>query len=97
MISISRTPLRIYSSVENRPRRHWRQRAMNPEMARSHPEIVRIKELQTEVEKYKDANLKLKKLAEWNLRSTKSALKDVQEILETLEDLYGDEATPKSD
>lgn len=97
MISIARTPLRIYSSVENRPRRHWRQRAMNPEMARSHPEYARIRELQTEVEKYKDANLKLKKLAEWNLRSTKSALKDVQEILETLQDLYGDEATPKSD
>jgi len=70
---------------------------MNPEMARSHPEIVRIKELESDVKKYKDANEKLKKLAEWNLRSTKSALKDVQEILETLEDLYGDEATPKSD
>jgi len=97
MISISRTPLRIYNSVENRPRRHWRQRAMNPEMARSHPEIVRIRELESDVKKYKDANEKLKKLAEWNLRSTKSALKDVQEILETLEDLYGDEATPKSD
>jgi hypothetical protein len=70
---------------------------MNPEMARSHPEIVRIRELESDVKKYKDANEKLKKLAEWNLRSTKSALKDVQEILETLEDLYGDEATPKSD
>jgi hypothetical protein len=70
---------------------------MNPEMTRTHPETVRIKELETDVKKYKDANEKLKKLAEWNLRSTKSALKDVQEILETLEDLYGDEATPKSD
>ena len=57
----------------------------------------RIKKLESDVKKYKDANSKLQKLAEWNLRSTKSALKDVQEILETLEDLYGDEATPKSD
>jgi hypothetical protein len=27
----------------------------------------------------------------WNIRSTKSALKDVQEILETLDELYGEE------
>ena len=97
MFAISATPVRVYNSVEKRPQKHWRQRAMNPEMARSHPEIVRISQLESDVKKYKDANEKLKKLAEWNLRSTKSALKDVQEILETLEDLYGDEATPKSD
>jgi hypothetical protein len=97
MITIARTPIRVYSSVEKRPRRHWRQRAMNPEVVRTHPDIVRIKELESDVKKYKNANEKLKKLAEWNLRSTRSALKDVQEILETLQDLYGDEATPKSD
>jgi hypothetical protein len=86
MFAISATPVRVYNSVEKRPQKHWRQRAMNPEMARSHPEIERIKQLETDVKKYKDANEKLKKLAEWNLRSTKSALKDVQEILDILGD-----------
>mgnify|MGYP001103997272 CR=1 FL=1 len=38
-------------------------------------------------------NEKLKRLAVWNLRSTKSALKDVEEMLTILEDLYGDDAT----
>jgi len=56
---------------------------------------VRVRELEKKLEKYENAGEKLKRLAGWNLRSTKSALKDVQEILETLEDLYGDEATPK--
>ena len=56
---------------------------------------LRVRELEQKLEKYENAGEKLKRLAGWNLRSTKSALKDVQEILETLEDLYGDEATPK--
>jgi hypothetical protein len=38
-------------------------------------------------------NERLKRLAVWNLRSTKSALKDVEEMLTLLEELYGDEAT----
>jgi hypothetical protein len=48
--------------------------------------------LRKQVEKYKNAQKKIKTLTEWNLRSTKSSLKDVQDILETLEDLYGDSA-----
>jgi hypothetical protein len=60
-----------------------------------HGQNVRVRELEKKLEKYEIAGEKLKRLAGWNLRSTKSALKDVQEILETLEDLYGDEATPK--
>ena len=58
-------------------------------------DTTEIERLQKQVMEYENSNKKLKKLAEWNLRSTKSALRDVQEILETLEDLYGDEATPK--
>jgi len=48
--------------------------------------------LRKQIVKYKTATEKMKLLAGWNLRSTKSALKDVQEMLETLEELYGDEA-----
>jgi len=51
-----------------------------------------INDLQEQIVKYKIATDKMKVLAGWNLRSTKSALKDVHEMLETLEELYGDEA-----
>jgi len=51
-----------------------------------------IEDLRKQIVKYKTAAEKMKLLAGWNLRSTKSALKDVQEMLETLEELYGDEA-----
>jgi hypothetical protein len=38
------------------------------------------------------ANKRLKSLAMWNLRSTRSALKDVEQMLEVIEDLYGEES-----
>ena len=38
------------------------------------------------------ANKRLKSLAMWNLRSTRSALKDVEEMLQVIEDLYGEES-----
>ena len=53
----------------------------------------RIKCLQNQDNEAKQMNEKLKRLAVWNLRSTKSALKDVEEMLTILEDLYGDDAT----
>jgi len=58
------------------------------------PEVenVTINDLQEQIVKYKIATDKMKVLAGWNLRSTKSTLKDVHEMLETLEELYGDEA-----
>lgn len=102
MFAISATPIRVYNSVEkkpeaapkHRPQRHWRQHAMNPgyRIVRDNTEIER---LQKQVMEYEASNKKLKKLAEWNLRSTKSALRDVQEILETLEDIYGDQAVDR--
>jgi len=104
MFAISATPVRVYNSVEKKsedaprrnPKRHWRQHAINPRMPTvDRSQNVRVRELEKKLEKYENAGEKLKRLAGWNLRSTKSALKDVQEILETLEDLYGDEATPK--
>ena len=34
-------------------------------------------------------------IAGWNVRASKSALRDSQHILEIIEDLYGDEAVEK--
>jgi hypothetical protein len=101
MFAISATPIRVYNSVEkkpeaaprHKPHRHWRQHAMNPQMPRAEcGQISKIQELERKLDKYEKVNEKLKMLAGWNLRSTKSALKDVQQMIETLEDLYGDEA-----
>jgi hypothetical protein len=101
MFAISATPVRVYNSVEKKPEaaprytsnRHWRQHAMNPQIPRmERSQFSKIQELEKKLDKYEKANEKLKMLAGWNLRSTKSALKDVQQIMETLEDLYGEEA-----
>lgn len=75
------TPLRIYNDSK-RPK-HIRKRP-----TKVNDELVQLRK---QVVMYKHERAKLKKLAEWNLRSTKSSLKDVQETLEILEDLYGDE------
>jgi predicted RNase H-like nuclease (RuvC/YqgF family) len=85
MFAISATPIRVYNSVEKKPE-------AAPRRKRSIRDTEEIRKLQKKVTKYETTNKKLKKLAEWNLRSTKSALKDVQEMLELMEDLYGDDA-----
>jgi|MEHZ01.6.fsa_nt_MEHZ011622516.1_3 hypothetical protein len=91
------------NKVKKNEQRHWRQHSTGTSV-RPHrfamektPETPKIEdsnieELREEIVKYKIANQKMKVLAGWNLRSTKSALKDVQGILETLDDLYGEEA-----
>ena len=107
MISLTSAPTRIYNTVEKKVKkneqRHWRQHSTGTSV-RPHrfamektPETPKIEdsnieELREQIVKYKIANKKMMVLAGWNLRSTKSALKDVQEMLETLDELYGDEA-----
>jgi uncharacterized protein YdcH (DUF465 family) len=99
MFAICATPVRVYNSVEKKPEAvpihprhvHRKQYAMKPR-CRIVRDTAEIEKLQKQVMEYEASNKKLKKLAEWNLRSTKSALKDVQEILEIIEDLYGDQA-----
>lgn len=94
MFAISATPVRVYNSVEKKPKavprpkrnRHWRQHAVSPQMPRSDTRDAIIVELREKLEKYEDTNKKLKLLASWNLRSTKSALKDVEEMLRVLDE-----------
>ena len=94
MFAICATPVRVYNSVEKKPEyRHWRQRATNLEIPRvSRCQEVTIRQLTSQLKEYKTANKRLKSLALWNLRSTKSALKDVEQMLEVIEDLYGEES-----
>lgn len=55
-------------------------------------ETVKLERMCDEIDTCKCAKKKLKLLTAWSLRSTKSTLSDLHEILGTLEELYGDEA-----
>lgn len=81
-------PLRIYNTADKDPMK----RRVSPRKHRyvSEVDAVELHRLREQIAKYKRGQAKLKRLARWNLRSTKSSLRDVQETLETLEDLYGD-------
>ena len=82
-------PLRIYNTADKDPMKK-RVNARKHRYAINTPDVVEIHHLREEIARYKRGHAKLKRLARWNLRSTKSSLRDVQETLETLEDLYGD-------
>ena len=87
------TPVRIYNTANNESKRpkHIRKRQFvvhKPDTV----DPVEIHRLREQVSKYKRGQAKLKRLARWNMRSAKSSIKDIQETLEILEDLYGDEA-----
>lgn len=81
-------------------RKHWRQHSREPVEIRSHnfamtpqtDDTECVKQLREQVQFYRTATMKMKTLASWNLRSTKSALKDVQEMIDVIEDLYGETA-----
>ena len=93
-------PLRIYNTAE----RHWRQ--YSPETPRrpiivkaaSHVKAeklkvdVEVEKLKLELKKHKEAEQKIKRHAKWMLRSTQSAHKDAQDVIEIIKDLYGDDA-----
>jgi len=94
MITITATSIHVYNSTNNGSSdRHWRQRAraarVRGPIFATRPEIksdtLQIKQLQEKIKKYEDDNEKLKLLASWNLRSTKSALKDISELIQILE------------
>lgn len=92
MIAIGITPTRVYN-VGNR---HWRQTSSNPVTPRDRvveKQSAKIEVLSKEISECKRVNQKLTMIAKWNVRATQSALKNSQDMLEILEDLYGDSAT----
>jgi|TARA_B110000503_G_scaffold142436_1_gene239223 hypothetical protein len=103
MIALACAPTPIYNTADDKVKKiknhHWRQHSTGASVrphrfAMETPKVETATDgdLRERIVKYDIANKKMKQLALWNLRSTKSALKDVQEMLETLEELYGDEA-----
>ena len=103
-ITCAQVPARVPVSTETKKRRtrHWRQHMY---AHASYDDISnrvlmkgqdKIRELEEELEKYKRVNAKLERMAKWNLRSSQSNLSTTQEMLELLEDTFGDEAFEKN-
>ena len=107
MFALARAPTHIYNTIKktdesksSRGGRHWRQHSgrtvhrQNFAMSPKEPmdATVKIEKLEREVDKYKKANKKLRMIASWNLRAAQSAFKDSENILQILDDLYGDDA-----
>ena len=100
MFALACAPTRIYNSASNEEKpKHWRQhpnRVRRRVYAVNSPKVnedtVKIKKLEKEVDRYKKANKKLRMIASWNLRAAQSAFKDSENILQILDDLYGDDA-----
>jgi|TARA_B110000503_G_scaffold76759_1_gene118397 hypothetical protein len=97
MATLCLTPLCIYNTANNESKRPKHTRKHYYGIGKSTIELANIElcQLRTQVVKYKREQVKLKRLTEFNLRSTKSSLRDIQETLEIIEDLYGDEAFEK--
>jgi len=103
-ITCAQVPARVPVSAETKKRRarHWRQHmyAHGSYDDVSNRVLIKgqdkIRELEEELEKYKRVNAKLERMAKWNLRSSQSTLTTTQEMLELLEDTFGDQAFEKN-
>ena len=88
-------PLRIYNTADKDPMKK-RVNVRKHRYAINQPdgEVERLRE---QISKYKRGQAKLTRLANWNLRSTKSSLRDIRDTLELLDDLYGEMAFDDTD
>lgn len=87
MLTLSYTPTRIYNSSNKKPR--------NPESRPKKYQVVETSQLiqmRHQIARYKQSEKKLRLLASWGVRSTESSLHDLRGILETLDELYGEDA-----
>lgn len=96
ILNTSREPRRLQSI--SRPQKNSKRATdLKVFQRKAKQDEIMIKKLEKQVTKYREAQRKIKMLTKWSIRSTQSSLKDVQDILETLEDLYGDEAFDDGD
>jgi hypothetical protein len=99
-------PLCIYNTAERHWRQYSPETPRRPIIvkAASHVRAEKLKaevethrdteveKLKLELKKHKEAEQKIKRHAKWMLRSTQSAHKDAQDVIEIIKDLYGDDA-----
>jgi len=85
MATLCQTPIRIYNTGKRKYHKH----KYNTHRSRDFDdkdETIRI--LKTENEKFRCAHKKIKTLSKWNYRSTRSAMEDVNGVMEVLEECY---------
>ncbi len=99
-------PLCIYNTAERHWRQYSPETPRRPIIvkAASHVRAEKLKaevethrdteveKLKLELKKHKEVEQKIKRHAKWMLRSTQSAHKDAQDVIEIIKDLYGDDA-----
>ena len=99
-------PLCIYNTAERHWRQYSPETPRRPIIvkAASHVKAEKLKaevethrdteveKLKLELKKHKEAEQKIKRHAKWMLRSTQSAHKDAQDVIEIIKDLYGEDA-----
>ena len=99
-------PLRIYNMSEKHwrqyspetPRRpiivkaasHVKAEKLSVEMTKHRD--TEVEKLKAELKKHREVEQKIKRHAKWMLRSTQSAHKDANDMIEIIKDLYGDDA-----
>ena len=100
-------PLCIYNTAERHWRQYSPETPRRPIIvkAASHVKAEKLKaeveshrdteveKLKLELKKHKEAEQKIKRHAKWMLRSTQSAHKDAQDVIEIIKDLYGEDAS----
>jgi hypothetical protein len=99
-------PLCIYNTAERHWRQYSPETPRRPIIvkAASHVKAEKLKaevenhrdteieKLKLELKKHREAEQKIKRHAKWMLRSTQSAHKDAQDVIEIIKDLYGGDA-----
>jgi len=99
-------PLCIYNTAERHWRQYSPETPRRPIIvkAASHVKAEKLKaevenhrdteveKLKLELKKHKEAEQKIKRHAKWMLRSTQSAHKDAQDVIEIIKELYGEDA-----
>lgn len=88
MVTVCLTPIRIYNSSDKRSTPKFKSRNKKYQVI----ETVKLDDMRCQIAKYKRAEKKIKLLTSWGLRATESSLSDLRGILETLDELYGDDA-----
>ena len=99
-------PLYIYNTAERHWRQYSPETPRRPIIvkAASHVKAEKLKaevenhrdteieKLKLELKKHREAEQKIKRHAKWMLRSTQSAHKDAQDVIEIIKELYGEDA-----
>ncbi len=85
MFAVCCAPVRVFNTSE-----YPKKRSHSYVINRS-DELIKMDKLRQEISKYRIAQAKVKTLSTWALKTSRSATKDLEHILEIIDDMYGEE------